>query len=743
MQAYQENISAKVSGVLSPVLGVQVTVTDTATGNPAALYSDNGVTSIAQPLVTDEIGYFGFYAANGDYELTFASAQVRVDPRFVQLYDPDDDAPLTQAQAAASSGASKIGIGAETVENALNALQLADYTALRAYTGPRKSVYVTGYLVTSAPSGIAGMFIRDDSDTSTADNGGTVIVAGNGKRWKRKIDGALNVLWFGADPSYAVDSTAAIQAAIVTGSWNGTKVWIPKGTYQIAGTLCLGDYNGSTYNSVHLEGESVFGTVLQRKAGTGTGPVLQVSGFHHVVENLGFLSEISSGAYSASVGLMVCGYPQTGITQSTKHCRFSNLRLNQFGNAVQIGNYDVDGKDPDIETNQFDNIKILYANTGLYINGQNILHNALRGWHITDCRDYLAHQKRGGDMFFERSYLGGMYDKLTNSFNPSTTYKVLLEAGIGGLKMCRSECYASASGNATPRYAFAVISSSATVIKVTDTVFTTRDNSNSEPSILLRGQGTAGNVSVVATLSDNEYDGYVEIDTMDVFDIGSTCKGTGTGVVNGRKLSANQKAQNFRDLFLDSNQTMELPGVKFKRNSTVPITIERSAVANTSEWLGPQFYDENGFYWGRVGMRVANATTGSETSLMLFGSRNNGSFNQIGVTYASASPTKGVWTAADEVRNSAPAVGSPKSWLNTATGGASSTTRADATAISAGVYAKWSTGTTVWECTTAGTTTTGAPDITGKVVGNTVTDGTVVWTMRATTQANFVSTGNL
>jgi lysophospholipase L1-like esterase len=109
MQAYQENISAKVSGVLSPVLGVKVTVVDTATGNPATLYSDNGVTGIQQPLVTDETGYFGFYAANGHYKVSFSSAQITLAPRVVQLYDPADDAPLTQSQAAAASGSSRIG----------------------------------------------------------------------------------------------------------------------------------------------------------------------------------------------------------------------------------------------------------------------------------------------------------------------------------------------------------------------------------------------------------------------------------------------------------------------------------------------------------------------------------------------------------------------------------------------------------------------------------------------------------
>jgi hypothetical protein len=136
MQAYQENISAKIGGVLSPVLGVQVTVTDKATGNPAALYSDNGVTAIKQPLVTDETGYFGFYAANGNYTVAFSSPQIALAPRVVQLYDPADDVPLTQAQAAAASGASKVGFRqaggtSRSVENKLgDTVSVKDFGAV-------------------------------------------------------------------------------------------------------------------------------------------------------------------------------------------------------------------------------------------------------------------------------------------------------------------------------------------------------------------------------------------------------------------------------------------------------------------------------------------------------------------------------------------------------------------------------------------------------------------------------------
>jgi hypothetical protein len=116
-----------------------------------------------------------------------------------------------------------IPIGANHIRNVktavLNSAQmcLADYTALRAHTGANgiKSIYITGYLVSAAPSGIAGEFTRDDSDTTSADNAGTIIVDASNRRWKRIFSGNIRAGWFGfLQSATAAANRTALQAAI-------------------------------------------------------------------------------------------------------------------------------------------------------------------------------------------------------------------------------------------------------------------------------------------------------------------------------------------------------------------------------------------------------------------------------------------------------------------------------------------------------------------------------------------------
>lgn len=115
---------------------------------------------------------------------------------------------LDAAIFALATGAQLVGTPEGTVQDALygRALLLPDQTALRAY-----EELATGVQVTQG----AWFYQRDPSDTTSPDNGGTVIVDALGRRWKYLQDGpAVPIELFGAIPGGVVECGAAIQKAL-------------------------------------------------------------------------------------------------------------------------------------------------------------------------------------------------------------------------------------------------------------------------------------------------------------------------------------------------------------------------------------------------------------------------------------------------------------------------------------------------------------------------------------------------
>lgn len=110
MQRHDDNLASRINGNgLQALAGVSVTVTDDATGLPASLYSDDGVTPISTAIITDENGAYGFYAPNGEYTIHFASVRITPFTRKLIMADPSDNPYATLAQVAAPSFASMAG----------------------------------------------------------------------------------------------------------------------------------------------------------------------------------------------------------------------------------------------------------------------------------------------------------------------------------------------------------------------------------------------------------------------------------------------------------------------------------------------------------------------------------------------------------------------------------------------------------------------------------------------------------
>lgn len=189
----------------------------------------------------------------------------------------DDEVTISVIQTLAfgSTASNLVSHGSSTVKDALDAINLTDYAALRAYTGSARQVCITGYLVSAAPSQIAGDFVRDSSDTTSADNGATTIVSVDGTRWKRQASCSVQASWFGVrgdwDGVNGTDNWAALQAAILWAYQNSIGyVELGAGRHRISKPLYLYGSDNPTKAGVSLRGRGVRATTLERSGNSTT-----------------------------------------------------------------------------------------------------------------------------------------------------------------------------------------------------------------------------------------------------------------------------------------------------------------------------------------------------------------------------------------------------------------------------------------------------------------------------------------
>jgi len=113
-------------------------------------------------------------------------------------------------------------------------VKLANYTALRNYSGAAESVFIT-------QSELAGTFIRLSS-SSLQDNGGTIIVDTLNRVWFRVYDFDIPVSWFGVKvgdntPATALENALSINRALdFVGSAFPGRVLLGRGTTWVTNT---------------------------------------------------------------------------------------------------------------------------------------------------------------------------------------------------------------------------------------------------------------------------------------------------------------------------------------------------------------------------------------------------------------------------------------------------------------------------------------------------------------------------
>jgi hypothetical protein len=115
-------------------------------------------------------------------------------------------APVGLDGLASALGASLVGYdGTTLLAIADNARPLANYAALRNYSGSAVGVKITDIAT-------GGLFQQDTADTTSADNGATVIVDALGRRWKRLVYGTSSSSF--ASLSGAPEDNTALALAL-------------------------------------------------------------------------------------------------------------------------------------------------------------------------------------------------------------------------------------------------------------------------------------------------------------------------------------------------------------------------------------------------------------------------------------------------------------------------------------------------------------------------------------------------
>ncbi|MEQ7920346.1 hypothetical protein ABQX22_14220 [Xanthomonas sp. WHRI 1810A] len=182
---------------------------------------------------------------------------------------------------------------------------------------------VLGYYTPGDGGG--GHYFVDPEDTTSLDNGSTVILATDGARWKLATTKKLDIRQWGAKADGVTDSSPFIQNAFTAGGAQGAQ----NGVYRLGATV-VADYSGVfpevTYPSRRLDfrGDGAGNTIFE--LATGQNIAFKLTGTDPTAVNQGIHAQDRIGGFSI--------YPQ-GHPYPEGHFGFGLYLLNKAGTVVE------------------------------------------------------------------------------------------------------------------------------------------------------------------------------------------------------------------------------------------------------------------------------------------------------------------------------------------------------------------------------------------------------------------------
>ncbi|QEY24821.1 hypothetical protein [Neisseria animalis] len=205
-------------------------------------------------------------------------------------------------------------------------VSVASIAELRKYAGIEGYVAVNGYYKHKPGLG-GGIFVADYLDNTSRDDGGLVIVAENGTRWKRQIEGnTLSLADFGAYPG--VECGAQIQGAfdLCAGRYMLTA---EAGTYLTAQEL-------RTPTGLIFQGAGMYKTILKADAKLPAIANLITNKSNNYAVRTGYDFDIHLSHFSVDAdwrGRYAIG---TAINNQACGIKFSAVRLSSLTNIRSI-----------------------------------------------------------------------------------------------------------------------------------------------------------------------------------------------------------------------------------------------------------------------------------------------------------------------------------------------------------------------------------------------------------------------
>ncbi|EOG9683939.1 hypothetical protein ACLMOT_004459 [Enterobacter hormaechei] len=216
-----------------------------------AHYTIEGLRWLAQQAIA-QYGWIPVGTFQNGATLTLPN-QILKDTSDGEYYRWDGVFPKSVPSGSTPSSSGGVGIGAwlsvgdSTLRSMLSAIDGqsrvggATFTQIRAYTGSADEIKCLGRA--SKRDGGEGWFFLDSTDTTSADDDGTVLVDASNRRWKRAFDGSKKAAWFGVKDG--VDAASALQAAVNTGG----KIEVKDGQYPVSARINV-DTTGGTFPSL-------------------------------------------------------------------------------------------------------------------------------------------------------------------------------------------------------------------------------------------------------------------------------------------------------------------------------------------------------------------------------------------------------------------------------------------------------------------------------------------------------------